>query len=123
VRGLSFKQKPTQTQTRSSRRSEASLRRRKAAVWVKTAITGAKTPAEIVAKTLDALKAASAVLDAKGGPDAMPFKTWLAGIAKSVAEAAPEGCFLGFGGTQVSETEKATVVQIAAALGVQAPTV
>ena len=54
---------------------------------VKTAITGAKTPAEIVAKALDALKAASAVLDAKGGPDAMPFKTWLAGVAKSVAEA------------------------------------
>src|ERR1700722_6137044 len=90
---------------------------------VKTAITGAKTPAEIVAKTLDALKAASTVLDAKGGPDAVPFKTWLAGVAKSVAEAAPEGGFLGFGGTQVSETEKATVAQIAAALGVQAPAV
>src|SRR5271156_3985151 len=53
---------------------------------VKTAITGAKTPAEIVAKALDALKAASAVLDAKGGVDALPFKTWIAGIAKSVAE-------------------------------------
>ena len=90
---------------------------------VKTAITGAKTPAEIVAKALDALKAASAVLDAKGGPDAMPFKTWLAGVAKSVAEAAPEGGFLGFGGTQVSEAEKATVAQIAGALGVQAPAV
>ena len=58
---------------------------------VKAAITGAKTPAEIVSKALDALKAASAVLDAKGGLDAMPFKTWLAGVAKSVAEAAPEG--------------------------------
>ena len=34
---------------------------------VKAAITGAKTPAEIVSKALDALKAASAVLDAKGG--------------------------------------------------------
>jgi hypothetical protein len=82
---------------------------------VKTAITGAKTPAEIVAKALDALKAASAMLDAKGGADAMPFK--------SVAEAAPEGGFLGFGGTQVSEAEKATVAQIAGALGVQAPAV
>ena len=69
------------------------------------------------------MKAASAVLDAKGGVDAAPFKTWLAGVAKSVAEAAPEGGFLGFGGTQVSETEKATVAQIAAALGVPAPTV
>jgi hypothetical protein len=90
---------------------------------VKAAITGAKTPAEIVAKALDALKSASAVLDAKGGADAAPFKTWLAGIAKSVAEAAPEGGFLGFGGTQVSEAEKATVAQIAAALGVPAPAV
>jgi hypothetical protein len=90
---------------------------------VKAAITGAKTPAEIVAKALDALKAASAVLDAKGGLDATPFKTWLAGVAKSVAEAAPEGGFLGFGGIQVSDAEKATVVQIAAALGVQAPAV
>src|SRR5215475_1355842 len=41
---------------------------------VKTAITGAKTPAEIVTKALDALKSASAVLDAKGGVDAAPFK-------------------------------------------------
>jgi hypothetical protein len=90
---------------------------------VKAAISGAKTPADIVAKALEALKAASAVLDAKGGPDAAPFKTWLAGVAKSVAEAAPEGGFLGFGGTQVSEAEKATVVQIAAALGVPAPAV
>ncbi len=90
---------------------------------VKTAITGAKTPAEIVSKAVDALKATSALLDAKGGLDAGPFKTWLAGVAKSVAEAAPEGGFLGFGGIQVSDTEKATVAQIAAALGVPAPTV
>jgi hypothetical protein len=90
---------------------------------VKAAITGAKTPADIVAKALDALKAASGVLDAKGGVDAGPFKIWLAGVAKSVAEAAPEGGFLGFGGTQVSEAEKATVAQIAGALGVPAPAV
>jgi hypothetical protein len=90
---------------------------------VKTAISGAKAPAEIVSKALAALKATSALLDAKGGLDAAPFKTWLAGVAKSVAEAAPEGGFLGFGGTQVSETEKTTVAQIAAALGVPAPAV
>jgi hypothetical protein len=90
---------------------------------VKAAIAGAKTPAEIVSKALDALKSASAVLDAKGGPDAAPFKIWLAGVAKSVAEAGPEGGFLGFGGTQVSEAEKATVAQIAGALGVAAPAV
>ena len=60
---------------------------------VKTAISGAKTPAEIVSRAVDALKATSALLDAKGGPDATPFKTSLAGVAKSVAEAAPEGGF------------------------------
>ena len=90
---------------------------------VKAAISGAKAPADIVSKALDSLKAASVLLDAKGGPDAAPFKTWLAGVAKSVAEAAPEGGFLGFGGTQVSEAEKATVAHIAEALGVPAPAV
>ena len=90
---------------------------------VKAAISGAKAPAEIVSKALDSLKAVSVLLDAKGGQDGAPFKTWLAGVAKSVAEAAPEGGFLGFGGTQVSATEKATVAQIAAALGVPAPAV
>jgi hypothetical protein len=90
---------------------------------VKAALAGAKTPADIVAKALASLKSAAAVLDAKGGPDAAPFKAWLAGVAKSVAEAAPEGGFLGFGGAQVSEAEKVTVAQIAGALGVAAPTV
>jgi hypothetical protein len=33
----------------------------------------------------------------------------------------PEGGFLGFGGTQVSDAEKATVADIATALGVPAP--
>jgi len=102
---------------------ETSAGRGLAQEGVKAAISGAKTPADIVAKALASLKAVTALLDAKGGPDATPFKTWLAGVAKSVAEAAPEGGFLGFGGTQVSETEKATVAQIAAALGVPAPAV
>ena len=74
---------------------------------VKTAITGAKTPAEIVAKLpLDALKAASAVLgfskavrrqrrSRRGLPEML-----------SVAEATPEGGFLGFGGTQVKRRKR-----------------
>jgi hypothetical protein len=37
-----------------------------------------------------------------------------------VAEAAAEGGFLGFGGVQVSEAEKATLADIAKALGVDA---
>ena len=90
---------------------------------VKATLTGASKPADIVAKALETLRAISALLDNKGGADAVPFKTWLAGVAKAVAEAAPEGGFLGFGGTQVSEAEKASVAQIAAALGVPAPAI
>ena len=90
---------------------------------VKATVAGAANPADIVAKAIDALKAAGALVDAKGGADAGPFKAWLIGVAKAVAEAAPEGGFLGFGGTQVSEAEKATAAQIAAALGVPAPAI
>jgi NAD(P)H-dependent flavin oxidoreductase YrpB (nitropropane dioxygenase family) len=70
------------------------------------------------AKAIDALKALSALLAAKAPADALAYKTWLAGVAKAVAEAAPEGGFLGFGGTQVSDAEKATLAEISAALGV-----
>ena len=102
---------------------ETSEGRGLAQAGVKATISGASKPADMVAKAVDSLKSAAAVLDAKGGADAVPFKTWLAHVAKVVAEAAPEGGFLGFGGTQVSEAEKATVAQIAATLGVAAPTV
>jgi hypothetical protein len=88
---------------------------------VKAAIAGSTTPPDIVAKALDSLKAVSGLLDRKAGADAVPFKTWLVGVAKAVSEAAPEGGFLGFGGTHVSEAEKATVAQIAAGLGLPAP--
>ena len=83
-------------------------------------IAGGK-PADIKPKVLDALKGVSALLASKAPTDAVAYKTWLAGVAKAVAEAAPEGGFLGFGGTHVSEAEKATVGEIATALGVPAP--
>jgi hypothetical protein len=88
---------------------------------VKAAVAGAANSIDISTRAVAAVKSAAALLDAKGGADAVPFKTWLAGVAKAVAEAAPEGGFLGFGGTQVSAAEKATVAEIAAALGVPAP--
>jgi hypothetical protein len=84
---------------------------------VKTLLAGAK-PADIKARTADALIALSALLAAKAPADAIAYKTWLAGVGKAVAEAAPEGGFLGFGGTQVSDAEKATLAEISAALGV-----
>jgi hypothetical protein len=83
----------------------------------KALLAGAK-PADIKARTADALRALSALLAAKAPADAIAYKTWLAGVGKAVAEAAPEGGFLGFGGTQVSDAEKATLAEISAALGV-----
>ena len=87
---------------------------------LKALLAGGK-PADIKPKVLDALKGVSALLASKAPTDAVAYKTWLAGVAKAVAEAAPEGGFLGFGGTHVSEAEKATVAEIATALGVPTP--
>ena len=87
---------------------------------LKAALMGAK-PADIMAKALEALRGVSALVDGKAPGDLLAFKTWLAGVAQAVAEASSEGGFLGFGGVQVSDTEKATLGQIAAALGVPAP--
>jgi hypothetical protein len=85
---------------------------------LKTLLAGS---ADIAGKTTDALRALSALLDAKAPADAAAYKAWLSHIASAVAEAAPEGGFLGFGGTQISEAEKASVAHIAAALGVPVP--
>lgn len=68
-------------------------------------------------KALAALAQTAAILDAKAPADAPAFKAWLAGIANRVAEAGSEGGFLGFGGEQVSATEKATLAEITKALG------
>jgi hypothetical protein len=51
---------------------------------VKAAIAGSTKPSNIVAKAL--LKAVSALLGSKGGADAVPFRTWLSGVAKAVSE-------------------------------------
>ena len=89
---------------------------RKAASEGLRARLGGGQPGEIKTKTLDALRQVSALLAAKAPEDAAAFKAWLAHISQSVAEAAKEGGFLGFGGIQVSEAEKATLAEIATAL-------
>ena len=43
-------------------------------------------------------------------------RNWLQGISQHTAEAAKEGGFLGFGGVQVSDAEKATLGEISSAL-------
>jgi hypothetical protein len=86
---------------------------------LKALLAGAR-PADVALKA-DPLRALSALLDAKAPADAAAYKAWLCHLANAVAEAAPEGGFLGFSGTQVSAAEKASVAQIAAALGFPAP--
>ena len=73
-------------------------------------------PAEIPAKCVETLRQAGAVVDAKAPGDAAAFKGWLRQISQHVAEAAPEGGFLGIGGVLVSDKEKATLKEISSAL-------
>jgi hypothetical protein len=70
-------------------------------------------------KALSELKAVSSVLDGKAPEDSIAFKTWLQEVAAKAAEAGTEGGFLGFGGVAVSDAEKSTLAEIAAALGRQ----
>ncbi|WP_363350795.1 hypothetical protein [Methylocystis echinoides] len=87
---------------------------------VRTIVQGAGLD-EIKPRALDALHQVAAVLDAKAGEHAAPFKSWLLDIARKVAEAGLEDTFLGFGGIRMSETEKATLAEITQTLGLDAP--
>ena len=82
-------------------------------------LTGAK-PAAAVQRSLANLKEVSTILDAKAPQEAPAFKAWLQTISQNVAEASSEGGFLGIGGVQVSDAEKATLAEISKALGTTA---
>lgn len=74
-------------------------------------------PPGIVERSLESLRVVSAILDTKAPDNAADFKAFLHGISQKVAEASVEGGFLGFGGVKVSDAEKATLGDIAKALG------
>src|SRR5215210_4234441 len=86
---------------------------------VQARLSGSK-PTEIRDKAIAALRDAAAIVDAKAPAEAAAFKDWLKQIAQKTAEASTEGGFLGFGGVQVSEAEKATLAEIASAVGTSA---
>jgi hypothetical protein len=69
---------------------------------------------------IEKCKLAAAAVAAKSPAEAQEFNTWLMSIARKAAEAAKEGGFLGFGGTQVSAQEQAALTQLGTALGVRA---
>lgn len=82
---------------------------------LKEKLKGSK-PGEIKTKSIEALRQAAALVDAKAPQEAAAVKAWLLQISDNVAEAAKEGGFLGFGGVQISDAEKATLTEIDAAL-------
>ena len=90
--------------------------RKAASEGMKAKLAGA-APADMKARSLDTLRQVSVLLAAKAPADAAAFKAWLEHISHNVAEASSEGGFLGFGGVRVSEAEKATLAEIATALG------
>ena len=77
-----------------------------------------KSPAEIRQQIIATLTRVGQILDAKAPDDATGFKAWLKHIAEKVAEASTEEGFLGFGGITVTDAEKASVAEVAKALGV-----
>jgi hypothetical protein len=81
---------------------------------LRSSLKGIKDDATAQAAPPELTKDAS---DAKAPGDAADFKGWLLSISQKVAEASAEGGFLGVGGVQVSDAEKATLADIAKALG------
>jgi hypothetical protein len=73
--------------------------------------------ADVVQRSVEGLRDVAAILSAKAPGDAAAFKEWLRATSQKVAEASAEGGFLGFGGVQVTDAEKATLADIAKALG------
>jgi hypothetical protein len=81
----------------------------------KAQLTG-KSAAELKPQVIAALAKIGALLDSKAPAEAVGFKTWLKHTAERVAEASSEGGFLGFGGIKVTDAEKASIADVAAAL-------
>ena len=98
---------------------ETSEGRSAAQDYVKGRLQGAKGE-EIKQRAIAALRSAAATVDQKAPSEAAAYKAWLLQIANNVAEASKEGGFLGFGGVDVSDAEKVTLSEIAAALGTRA---
>ena len=87
---------------------------------LKKRFANATKPAEISHGAVAGLQEVSVILDSKAPQDAVAFKQLLHTISDKVANAAKEGGVLGFGGQRVSDAEKATLSDVARALGVAA---
>ena len=78
------------------------------------------TPAQVQEAAAEILRRTSALLTTKATPaETSEIKEWLPTIAQATAEAAKKGGFLGFGGTSVSDQEKAAPAMRNAVLGLE----
>ncbi|MEI9902167.1 MAG: hypothetical protein WDN31_21090 [Hyphomicrobium sp.] len=84
---------------------------------IKVDLTG-KSPAELKQQVISKLAEAGHILDVKAPGESAAFKIWLKGVADQVADAASEGGVMGFGGTRVTDAEKATIAEVGKALNV-----
>ena len=84
--------------------------------FLRKGLAGLK-PTDVVQHSLTNLREVSSILDINAPNDAAAFKAWLRSISQRVAEASKEGSFLGVGGVQISDAEKATLADISKALG------
>ena len=76
------------------------------------------TPGQVQEAAAEILRRTSALLTTKAtAEETTEIKVWLAKVAQATAEAAKEGGFLGFGGTSVSDQEKAALAMLNVALG------
>ncbi|NJN18024.1 MAG: hypothetical protein HC822_18005 [Oscillochloris sp.] len=70
------------------------------------------------AKAVAMVREAGEVLNRNApGPESDEYRTWLLQIGRNVAEAAPEGGFMGIGGEQVNDAEREILAQLREALG------
>ncbi len=77
------------------------------------------SPMAVQNAATEILRRTSELLGKKATPEeTTEIKQWLASVAQATAEATKEGGFLGFGGTLVSEEEKAAVAKVSSTLGI-----
>ena len=76
------------------------------------------TPEELRSRGLQKLREAVALLEEKAEPDEVDaYRGFVLGIADRVAHAHKSGGFLGFGGHEVSDAERAALVEIRVTIG------
>ncbi|MBA2522239.1 MAG: hypothetical protein H0V25_02800 [Solirubrobacterales bacterium] len=83
--------------------------------------SGYKSVEDLRARGLQALRDAVTLLEQKATPDEVDaYRGFVLGIAERVAHAHKSGSFLGFGGHEVSDSEKAALEEIRDTIGAHA---